>query len=410
VKTKLTQNNIPNGWSYKSLKESGVSVIDGDRGKNYPKHGDFQAEGHCLFLNASNVSKNGFNFDEMQFIAENIDNAMGKGKLTRQDLIITTRGTIGNIAFYSDDIQYDHIRINSGMAIIRNQNGKLLTKYLLKYFLSTLFIKELKRASFGSAQPQLTIQLINKFTVPHCPINEQKRIVTVLEAWDSYLVMLERKIEIKKNIKKGLMQQLLTGKRRLREFAESWESMKLSDLCKVEMGQSPPSSSYNTTQNGLPLIQGNADLMKRKTIRRIWTSSPTKLAKRDQIIMTVRAPVGFIGVAQEDVCIGRGVCAITAKKVDRAYILHHLISLERKWGSFEQGSTFTAVNGSDIRGLLLNLPTSEKEQTAIADILTKADDEIEALEQKKKIIEDQKRFLLNNLITGKIRTPESMKA
>ncbi len=240
------------------------------------------------------------------------------------------------------------------------------------------------------------------------PLPEQHRITAVLETWDKSLEKITRKIELKKNIKKGLMQELLTGKTRLKGFSVEWETVKLGDVCEIKMGQSPPSTSYNKEKIGIPLIQGNADIINRKTVNRIWTSEPTKVSNEKDIILTVRAPVGLVGISQGKVCIGRGVCAIKPQKADSHFVLHFLISFELKWKSLEQGSTFSAVNSSDIKGLELDIPKNKKEQTAIAKILTTADNEITALENKKQILENQKKYLLNTLITGQIRTPKNL--
>lgn len=124
--------------------------------------------------------------------------------------------------------------------------------------------------------------------------------------------------------------------------------------------------------------------------------------------MTVRAPVGCVGLAQENICIGRGVCAINPTKANLEYIFMFLIYFEPLWKNFEQGSTFTAVNSKDVKGLKLRIPKSIEEQTAIAAVLTTADDEITALQGKLALLKDQKKYLLNSLITGQILTPENV--
>ena len=100
---------MPGEWHVVSLADAPVQIIDGDRGKNYPKRSDFSGQGHCLFLNASNVTAQGFNFSQCMYITEEKDQALRKGKLERNDVIMTTRGTVGNVAFYSDDISFDHV-------------------------------------------------------------------------------------------------------------------------------------------------------------------------------------------------------------------------------------------------------------------------------------------------------------
>ncbi|MFA6396759.1 MAG: restriction endonuclease subunit S, partial [Sulfurimonas sp.] len=90
---------IPAGWDYQTFEEAKIQIIDGDRGTNYPKQHDFFQEGFCLFLSAKNVTKRGFEFFEKQFITEEKDSLLRKGKLVKFDIVLTTRGTVGNIAY-----------------------------------------------------------------------------------------------------------------------------------------------------------------------------------------------------------------------------------------------------------------------------------------------------------------------
>ncbi|HHK7347863.1 TPA: restriction endonuclease subunit S, partial [Streptococcus pneumoniae] len=105
-------------------------IIDGDRGKNYPKSDELFSEEYCLFLNTKNVTKNGFSFDTKQFITKTKDKLLRKGKLERYDIVLTTRGTVGNVAYYDELIKYKHLRINSGMVILRPKtpNHNLLVR------------------------------------------------------------------------------------------------------------------------------------------------------------------------------------------------------------------------------------------------------------------------------------------
>ena len=124
---------------YKKLQDIQVEIIDGDRGKNYPNGEDFEQEKYCLFLNAKNVTTNGFDFNETMFINKEKDDVLRKGKLRRNDIVLTTRGTVGNVAYYSNDINYENIRINSGMVILRCGNN-VFSKYLY-YVLKSHYIQ-----------------------------------------------------------------------------------------------------------------------------------------------------------------------------------------------------------------------------------------------------------------------------
>lgn len=151
----------------------------------------------------------------------------------------------------------------------------------------------------------------------------------------------------------------------------------LGNITKIEMGQSPDSKYYNTNSLGLPLIQGNADIKERKSINRIWTTQITKECDEGDILMTVRAPVGKIGIASYHSCIGRGVCAIKAVNVDLNYLYYLLLSKEDSWQIYEQGSTFTAVGSKEIFNFPLIVVASIPEQTHIANILKTCDIVIE---------------------------------
>lgn len=160
------------------------------------------------------------------------------------------------------------------------------------------------------------------------------------------------------------------------EIPVEWDVVELGNLAKVTMGQSPNSINYNVQRIGLPLIQGNADIKNRKTIIRNYTSEITKICNVDDIIMSVRAPVGEIARATFNACIGRGVCAITYKN---DFLYHYLIFIEKEWGKLSTGSTFDSVNSSIVKTIKIPLPPLP-EQKVIAKVLSDMDNLITALE------------------------------
>ena len=154
---------IPLGWEVRNI-EALCDIIDGDRGKNYPSQQHFSESGYCLFLNAGNVSKIGFNFTNKSFISKERDELLRKGKLNRKDIVLTSRGTVGNIAFYSDLIEFEHLRINSGMVIFR---AKVIDYSIFIYSLmrSEQMSRNIENFMSGSAQPQLPIKDIKLIPV-----------------------------------------------------------------------------------------------------------------------------------------------------------------------------------------------------------------------------------------------------
>ena len=145
-----------------------AEFIDGDRGKNYPTFDEFTSSGYCLFLNASNVTADGFNFDTCMFVTKEKDEAMNKGHLSRNDIVLTSRGTLGNVALYDEHIRFENVRINSGMLIIRPKL-KHVSHYLIYALLRSGYMKAaIEKYRSGSAQPQLPIKDLQKisFNIP----------------------------------------------------------------------------------------------------------------------------------------------------------------------------------------------------------------------------------------------------
>ena len=239
---KLRFKEFSGDWIQNTIEDLDIKVIDGDRGTNYPNGNDFSNEGYCLFLNAKNVTKSGFFFDELSFISIEKDKQLRKGKLIRNDLVVTTRGTVGNIAYFDESVPYEHMRINSGMVIIRIESDSISSNYLYQYFYSPILIKIIDNIAFGSAQPQLTVKEINKikFSIPTLP--EQTKIANFLTAVDDKITLLTKKADLLSQYKKGVMQQIFSQELRFKdddgqEFPE-WEEKMLGDIAVITTGTS----------------------------------------------------------------------------------------------------------------------------------------------------------------------------
>ena len=181
------------------------TIIDGDRGSNYPKQEEFAEQGYCLFLNAKNVTATGFSFENCMFITEEKDNALRKGKLERGDVVLTTRGTLGNLAYYDETVPFDNVRINSGMVILRMRKGVVSEVFFIEQFkLQLQSIKE--KIASGSAQPQLPISTMNKIKILIAPMERQKQFEAFIEQIDKSKFEIQKSLEKLETLKKALMQ------------------------------------------------------------------------------------------------------------------------------------------------------------------------------------------------------------
>ena len=150
---------------------------------------------------------------------------------------------------------------------------------------------------------------------------------------------------------------------------------KLEDICSINMGQSPDSSSYNESGEGMPFFQGNADFGKLHPKVRIWCNAPTKIAECGDILISVRAPIGALNIANEQCCIGRGLAALTTNETlcDPKYLWYGLECKVDELNSKGTGSTFKAINKKTLAETEIPLPSLE-EQHRIAATLDKVSD------------------------------------
>ena len=148
--------------------------------------------------------------------------------------------------------------------------------------------------------------------------------------------------------------------------------VKLKDVCTINMGQSPSSDSYNENGHGVPFFQGNADFGERYPVTRKWCSAPTKMAAPEDILISVRAPIGAMNYAKEECCIGRGLAALTPnrEKVAPEYIFWLLKGKNEELNCKGTGSTFKAIGRNILEETLVPNISLEK-QTECAIILEK---------------------------------------
>ena len=200
------QVNNPFGLRTKPMTEI-CEIIDGDRGKNYPAANDFSDSGYCLFLNAKNVTLDGFNFENCMYITKEKDETLRKGRLNRGDVVLTTRGTIGNLALYTDEIPFEHIRINSGMVILRMKKVVDAVYFIEHFKMQLTDIKE--KIASGSAQPQLPISTMNQVQILLPEIEQQRTFSDFVKKIDKSKAVIQEALNNAQLLFDSLMQQYL---------------------------------------------------------------------------------------------------------------------------------------------------------------------------------------------------------
>lgn len=181
-------------------------------------------------------------------------------------------------------------------------------------------------------------------------------------------------------------------------FEGEWEEKRLGEVAEITMGQSPKSENYTDNPNDYILVQGNADLINGKVCPRVWTKEVTKLADVGNIIFTVRAPVGEIGITEYRVVLGRGVCSIKGG----SFIYYSMEKLKEisYWRKISTGSTFDSINSTELFNAIIQLP-SLPEQEKIGNFFSNLDQLIEAQENRLETLEEEKRAYLQKMFPQK---------
>ena len=287
----------------------------------------------------------------------------------------------------------------------KNKTNQYFRQYI---FRNPVIRNSLQKVANGVSVYGISKTAVSKLLLPIPPIPEQNRIVAVLETWDKTIEKLARKIEVKKSVKKGLMQKLLTGKVRVKGFNEPWVTKKMGSLF-TERNE----SKYND----LPLLSITADKgviyqtdSNKKDTSNQDKSKYKRICPGDIGYNTMRMWQGRCALSSIEGIVSPAYTIVTPKKdTNPTYFAYLFKTLRLAYLFFQtsQGLVSDTWNCKfkDFSIVKYQVPNYE-EQTAIANILTTADKEIETLEKKLALFEEQKKFLLNNLITGKIRVPE----
>ncbi len=387
---------IPIDWSVKQIGRIGYTY-SGLTGKEKNDFGKGKSR-YITFLNVLNnpVLRTDI-FEKVSVSEGEHQNLALKG-----DLFFNTSSEtpeeVGICALLNEDVP--SLYLNSFCFGYRLTDPEVDGLFLSYYFRSKAGRDIMTMLAQGATRYNLSKESFNKTLIAFPPFDEQKKIAKAISGVDDMIGALDEAIAKKQQIKEGLMQQLLTGKTRLPGFSEEWKEYSLGEFCQIIMGQSPSSSYYNSKGEGLPLIQGNADLNNRRSFIRMYTSMITKVCEEGDIIMSVRAPVGAVGKASYKSCLGRGVCAM---KASSDFLYHYLVYNENNWGQFSKGSTFDSINCDDLKSVALVAPQSIEEQNEIASILSKCEAEVGALENQRAKYILIKQGMMQQLLTGKTR-------
>ncbi|WP_345757707.1 restriction endonuclease subunit S [Ligilactobacillus salivarius] len=379
-------------WEQVKLGDVAEITPGGTPSKNisdywYPKEIPWLSSGEInkeiIFSTNDMISKKGFNNSSAKWINQNsvlialAGQGKTRGKVAINRIPLTTNQSIAGID-PSDEIYY-----------------KFLYHQLTKDYLKLRLI-----SSGDGSRGGLNKKLLNDYAVNLSGIDEQHKIGVLLSHIDNTLQLHEDHLQFLHSFKSFLLQKMFFDNDippllRFNKFTEKWNQCKLNDHTIVTMGQSPNSKNYTNNQTGKILVQGNADLYKNKILKRVFTTEVTKTAVKNDILISVRAPVGDIAQNQyESVVIGRGIASI--KGNDFLYYQLEKMKNNGFWNKYIAGSTFESITGKDLKNTKIYTTNSDEERK-IGNIFSSLTKIIQLQEHKIDSLKKLKQFLLQNM-------------
>ncbi len=264
---------------------------------------------------------------------------------------------VSNIRPYFKKIWYAkyHGGCSNDVLVFRAKEG-ICPRFLFYLLAGDAFFAYSMATSKGTKMPRGDISAIMEYEARLFPFAIQEKIAAILGALDD-------KLELNLGINRNLEEQAkaIYSRMFIEEAEDSWTVCALSDIADITMGQSPPGDTYNDMGEGTVFFQGRGEFGFRFPTRRLYTTAPKRMAQANDVLLSVRAPVGDVNVAFEPCCIGRGLGAIHSKSSHQSFLLYTILALRPKFRVFNgEGTVFGAINRDSLRAMEIRVPSAEK--------------------------------------------------
>ena len=388
-----------NVWPELKLSDAPFEILDGDRGKNYPSQEEFQSAGHCLFLSAKNVRVDGFDFGECQFISKEKDAALRKGKLARNDIVLTTRGTVGNVAYYDKKVNYEHVRINSGMVVIRPDVKSLYPPF--NYYIFRSLQGDFQTFASGSAQPQLPIRDLKEIEVSIPPLLEQKAIAAVLSNLDDKIDLLYRQNKTLEAMAETQFRQWF-----VEDAQEGWDERPLSSIANFLNGLACQKYPPTNDLEKLPILKIR-ELSSGISETADWATSQVKpghIVEAGDVIFAWSASL-MVKVWDGEKCVlNQHLFKVTSDEFPKWFYLrwckHHLADFIAVAAS--HATTMGHIKRGDLDAAMVLVPPPPVLEAMSKQMQPLLDKQI-AIGRQRKTLEKLRDTLLPKLMSGEVR-------
>ncbi|MGO3875491.1 MULTISPECIES: restriction endonuclease subunit S [Psychrobacter] len=401
---------VPADWSTPLLSEVSTLITNGFVGTASPYYVD-EHEGIPYFF-GKNVRANKLDPIGIRYITPEFHEKQSKTALKTGDLLTVQSGHIGETAVVTEE--YDNT--NCHALIVTRLKQDLISPIFLSYYINSEIGKaRLKGLEVGSTILHINTKDLKKFRIIQPSLPEQQKIAKILTTWDKAIDSTERLIDNSKQQKKALMQQLLTGKKRLldengKRFEGEWEKKSIDEVAKVITG-STPSTKNSDYYGGEYLFVSPADLgvskyinQTAKTLTDLGIEKTRLIPKGSSLFTCIGSTIGKLGLAGRELATNQQINSVLSKKsYSNEYVYYQLLLNAKKIQNSAAVQAVPIINKTNFESQLLFFPPFLQEQQKIAAVLTNADKEIELLEQQLADLQQEKKALMQVLLTGKKR-------
>ncbi|MDE0643324.1 MAG: restriction endonuclease subunit S [bacterium] len=382
-------------WKSRELKE--IAVLHG--GNGFPEREQGSKSGPLPFYKVSDMNSHG---NEKYLTSAN--NYVDFDAVERHRWRILPTGTVV-FAKVGAALLHNRRRILTVPSLVDNNMmgaipGSMVSSLWLYMWLQTIDFANLVQVG---ALPFVNQEQLGQLTLNLPGPAEQKRIAEILDSLDQTIQATEQLITKHRKIRQGLAHDLLKGPPSGNRAMDDWKWEPLGCLAVIKMGQSPPGSAVSELRDGQPFLQGNAEFGTQSPHPRYQCNQAPKQARTGDLLISVRAPVGAINIADQRYGIGRGLAAIRFKNIHSQFGNHVIKTKARLLDRVAQGTTFTAIGRPDLASLPVPVPPLKK-QKLIAEILDSADLAIQENEAELAKLQKLRSGLASDLLSGRVRT------
>lgn len=393
---------IPRDWEVKTL--DAIADIDPDNLSN-----STNPEYSFQYISLEDVDYGTLmNTTELQFKDAP---SRARRKIRKDDILLSTvRPNLKSHLLIRKEIS--NWICSTGFSVLRCKDNIAHSGFVFNHLFSSVIDRQIETLITGSNYPAINSKDVKSLQIPFSPLPEQEKIAEILSTWEKAIDLKEKLIEEKKEFKKGLMQKLLTGEIRFSEFNDEWKNIKLKNLVsKMQSGGTPKTSEVKYYNGKIPFVKVNDITVAGKYLRKTTTNineeglknSSSWLVPVNSILYSMYASVGFLCINKIPVATSQAIINILPNNnVDLEYLYYFLLNHKTKISRLIETGTQGNINAGIVRDIQVNLPSFE-EQKKISLTLSNQDREIELLEKEVFQLKNEKKGLMQMLLTGSVR-------